>query len=356
LVGLEDRGLVYATGREELKVHVCDPFTGEPLHTWDGDAENDPANYTTTNEKGVSQRLIINWTPEGLEQLVRSLVPDGEAIASQGNGDLMIRCPFHDDSKPSCSVSPRKRCFYCFGCKASGGFTKLIGKMTGESKAGTIQRIAAAMGQTAEYRDPDWKASAIYDYLDSKGNLRKQVLRYPNDEQGNKVIRQRRPVADGPWAWNTKGLPPLLYHAELLEYAATICIVEGEKDADSLTKQEFRSDRGGSIIAVTSGGANSWEASLAKQLRNVYGRIVLIPDDDAAGEAYANDVAASLDAEGIPYRTVSLAETGCKDVTEFLEANSGEELERMINDSWEEPTTSLPDFGVGGELFAEITL
>ena len=41
-----------------------------------------------------------------------------------------------------------------------------------------------------------------------------------------------------------------------------------------------------------------------------------MPDNDAPGEAYAEAVRASLDAEHIEYKTVSLAGTRAKDVSE----------------------------------------
>lgn len=36
------------------------------------------------------------------------------------------RCPFHDDSSPSFSVSPDKQVYHCFGCGASGGLISFI--------------------------------------------------------------------------------------------------------------------------------------------------------------------------------------------------------------------------------------
>ena len=35
-----------------------------------------------------------------------------------------IRCPFHDDRSPSCSVFERG--FYCFGCGRKGGLAALV--------------------------------------------------------------------------------------------------------------------------------------------------------------------------------------------------------------------------------------
>ena len=161
----------------------------------------------------------------------------------------MIQCPYHDDSNPSCSVSPRKNgCFYCFGCEAKGSFVDLMAEITQVTKADAIQQTAAALGQTVEYHQPDANAVAIYDYRDKYGKLLKQVLRYP-DESGTKVFKQRQP-ANGGWKWKTQGLPPMLFNADKLLMAGTVCVTEGEKDAQSVTDLHLHSS-GGEVLGVT---------------------------------------------------------------------------------------------------------
>src|SRR5437588_16042 len=47
---------------------------------------------------------------------------------------------------------------------------------------------------------------ATYDYTDEVGGLVFQVVRFqPKD------FRQRRPLADGEWEWNLRGITPPLY-------------------------------------------------------------------------------------------------------------------------------------------------
>jgi hypothetical protein len=59
-----------------------------------------------------------------------------------------------------------------------------------------------------------------------------------------------------------------------------------------------------------------------------------MPDADVAGQRYADAVKASLEAEGIEYRIVTFEDVGAKDVTEFLEEHSVEELVRRIGPDW----------------------
>ena len=127
------------------------------------------------------------------------------------------------------------------------------------------------------------------------------------------------------------GLPPLLFNADLLSIADTVCITEGEKDALTVTELHLLSSYG-LVIGTTSGGAESWDASLAKHLRGK--RVVLMPDADAAGARFATDVKASLDAEEIEYRVVSFEDAGAKDVTDFLAVHTVEDLVRRIGADW----------------------
>ena len=221
LDGLQRRGLIFVRENESTKqfVHLCYPFTGEPMLTTAGDDESDPANYFTTDAYGSTQRLNLNTgNVEERNKLIYESVKQGDPVIPQSNGDLRIRCPFHDDTTPSCSVSSEKSCFYCFACHKRGTLTQLIAKLTGVSIGSAIKRRAEAIGMTAEFHQPDSKAIANYDYIDEKGKLKKRVLRFPDDDNGNKIFSQRRWKA-GTWIPDAKGLGPMLYNAEWLKFA-----------------------------------------------------------------------------------------------------------------------------------------
>jgi 5S rRNA maturation endonuclease (ribonuclease M5) len=334
LDGLQLHGLILVSEGERTNavvIHLCDPFTGEPMHMSDGDDRNDPARYFTTDGERFSWN---GGTDRQWEQMVRDAVPVGEPIIKQRNGDLMIRCPFHDDRNPSCSVSLSKRCYHCFGCPKPGGsgtLRTLLAKLTGRTMSDTIRRIAHGLGTEAEFHEPNSNAIATYDYLDARSVPVKRILRLPNDEHGNKQFRQFK-WTDSGWIPNIKGIGPVLYNAHRLMAAGTAIIVEGEKDADSITNLHL-AGYGGETIGVTSGGSRSWHHKLAKQLRDKV--VIVMPDNDVPGEAYAEAVRASLDAEKIKFKTVSFAGTGAKDVTEYVgNGHTTEELVQLIDSDW----------------------
>jgi len=193
-----------------------------------------------------------------------------------------------------------------------------------------MQSLAATKGIEVEYQDPDRDAT-IYRYKTEDGKkVLKEVVTHIKD--GVKRITQRRPGPKGYGFINhADGVPPSLYHAEMLEDAETVCIVEGEKDADTVTNLNLVQSRK-PVVGITSGGSGSWKPEFAKLLAGK--NVVLIPDNDEAGHAYAQAVEASLIAESIPYRLISLDGTGCKDVTDFMVTHSVEDLIRLVGGDW----------------------
>jgi putative DNA primase/helicase len=122
-----------------------------------------------------------------------------------------------------------------------------------------------------------------YDYYNADGVLAYQVLRFDNP----KTFRQRRPDDSGGWINSIKDIDPLPYNlpAIVTNPKAPIFIVEGEKCADALIEL-------GLIATTNSGGSKNWKPELAQYFadRNV----IVLPDNDEAGQAHADTVIAAL--------------------------------------------------------------
>lgn len=321
---LEARGLIWSDGTGK-EFTLCDPYTGEPVHDFTGDSKDDPARYSLTAEEGGKRVNFNSGDVAQNEKWLMECLPPSANIIHQENGDLTIGCPFHDDQNPSCSVSLKKCCFHCFGCNKNGTLTQLVMKLQGISKAEAIQHRAATAQLEVEYHDPDSKAQAIYSYHDSQGKLVKQVLRYPD-----KKFAQRRPGSTG-WVWDIKRVKPILYNLPRLEFARTVVITEGEKDADRVNSLKLTDASGSEILATTSGNSDSWSDAFAEALRRK--RVVVMPDSDAAGEGCKEQVVTSLEKRAIPHCVVTF--DGFKDVSEYLDAgHTGEELAQRIAEEW----------------------
>ena len=184
-----------------------------------------------------------------------------EVVAKKVGKEWMAKCPMHDDHEPSLSISEEKGLYNCFGCGWSG---RLYDPNYVNKKSNSIIKT--------------------YDYMDKEGILKYQVVRY-----SDKSFKFRRPDGSGGWIYNLEGVKKILYMLpELLESSKTgedICIVEGEKDVDSLCKM-------GAIATTNPMGAEKW-----KEVYNQYlkGRnVVLIPDNDAAGRSHCMQVGKSF--------------------------------------------------------------
>ena len=138
------------------------------------------------------------------------------------------------------------------------------------------------MRSNDDHSHPASASSPAYDYRDEDGNLLFQVVRY-----APKTFRQRRPDGSGGWTWRVRGVRQVPYRLPELCAAgdAPVFVVEGEKDADRLASL-------GLVATCNAGGANKWPDALSRYFR---GRLVFIlADNDAAGRAHAEKVAAAL--------------------------------------------------------------
>jgi hypothetical protein len=327
---LQVKGLIVT---DDHQVTLCDPLTGEPPVAA-MDAVNDPANYFTPD----GDRIVFNvGNPGALLKWVQASLPVGEDMREEGSGEYKLRCPFHDDPKPSLNFNPSKNTFHCFGCRAKGTTKKLVMHLKGISESEAIQQHARAIGMDPVF-EPESDAEAEYRYTDKNGNLLYRVLRYPG-----KIFSQQRWTPEG-WVHNLKGVKKTLYNLPEIAWAATVVITEGEKDADRVSELKLKDFTGRVVMATTSGGADSWLDRFADLLASPCYRIpanvlpvdsrcvIVMPDSDEAGRKYKEEVMASLEKRAIPHCVVTF--DGFKDVSDYLDAgHTGKELAQRITDA-----------------------
>lgn len=166
------------------------------------------------------------------------------------------------------------------------------------------------------------KVVATYDYRDLSGNLVFQVVRLePKD------FRQRRPdpaASDG-WSWSVKGVKQVPYRLDELfglEGKGFAYICEGEKDADRLIAM-------GIPATCNAGGAGKWPADLNPYFDGL--DVVVLPDNDSAGEKHADVVAGAVREYAKSVRVLRLPGLDTKgDVSDWLDAGgSPEQLEEL---------------------------
>ena len=105
------------------------------------------------------------------------------------------RCPFHDDSSPSFSVSPDKQVYHCFGCGASGGLISFVMEYDKVDFISAIESLASLAGLEVptEAADPEsGQRKALYAIIEQADQaFRKALKSNPNRERAVNYLKGR---------------------------------------------------------------------------------------------------------------------------------------------------------------------
>lgn len=181
-------------------------------------------------------------------------------------------------AKGSKSVDLGKATWFDHEADQGGGAADLVKFMEpGQSVADRLEQFGLPKQADKPRRETVW------DYVDEQGEIRYQVVRY--DQAGQKTYRQRQISSAGP-VWNMAGVIPLPYRLpEILASALPVFICEGEKAADAVAAL-------GLLATTNHGGAGKWSPALNDWFRGRH--VVILPDNDEAGERHARAVADAL--------------------------------------------------------------
>ncbi len=100
------------------------------------------------------------FPPDFLDQIRTRLAPSrviGRHLRLHGKpgGEHVGLCPFHDDSKPSLTISDRKGFYHCFACGAHGDIFTFLEKHKGLSFRETVTQLAQEAGLPLPQLDPE---------------------------------------------------------------------------------------------------------------------------------------------------------------------------------------------------------
>jgi hypothetical protein len=245
--------------------------------------------------------MVAKHTPL-VKLTIQEIVAALDATPS-GSG-WTARCPAHEDRSPSLSIGTAKNGKALLHCHAGCTYADIraaILTTTGKEPASkplspskskppvfdTLKDALAALDQHM-LRKANGHRVANWTYRDLDGSRVAVVVRYdlPTTEE-EKQSKTFRPIAKHPdgWRWcDPPGLWPL-YNLTQLELATRVYDTEGEKAADALSAI--------GLIAVTSAhGAKSPKKTEWSSLAGKH--VVLLPDNDKAGQGYAQAVATLL--------------------------------------------------------------
>lgn len=199
-----------------------------------------------------------------------------------GNNSYMVTCPCHNDNTQSLCISEDngKILLNCFaGCRAED-ITRAIGLSMRDLFQAPQQSNKPPKPASTEYRYGD-RLKKIRFYKWTNGKWQKSFCWQHKDNNGS-------------WQKGRGGINPPLYKQELLNNIAdhTIYIVEGEKDADTMT------DKVGLLAVSAPDGATKgskgkkWDSRFTPLFTDL--NVAIIPDNDEAGKNFASLVANEL--------------------------------------------------------------
>lgn len=199
-----------------------------------------------------------------------------------GNNSFMVRCPCHNDSTQSLSISEKngKILLNCFaGCRTED----ILHSVGLEMKDLFSDKPSCATPKppNVEYIYTD-RLKKIRYYIPNNGQWKKSFFWQYKDENGN-------------WQSGKGNCKVPLYKQDLLSDVPpdeTVFIVEGEKDCDTMTdKLHFRAVSAPNG-ATKRGTKNKWNSDYNSLFRNL--NVAIIPDNDEVGRAYAETIANEL--------------------------------------------------------------
>jgi len=170
---------------------------------------------------------------------------------------------------------------------------------------------------------------ARYEYRDLDGNLIYFVCRMEHP------TKKKEFVQGTPDHWGVGDVTPIPYNWQEVNAADWCCVVEGEKDVETLHKL-------GVPATTNSGGAKKWRPEFAEYLRGK--KVVILPDNDDVGAEHADLVARDLYGIASSVKVVRCSRIPKGDVTDFLEKEGRwDDVARMIKDAPEyEPRELSP--------------
>lgn len=199
-----------------------------------------------------------------------------------GNNSFMVRCPCHNDSTQSLSISEEngKILLNCFaGCRTED----ILHSVSLEMKD--------LFSDKPNHNTPK-PPSVEYIYSDKLKKIR--YYKWDNG-QWKKTFCWKHKDESGKWQSNKGNCKVPLYKQNLLSEVPpneTVYIVEGEKDCDTMTdKLHFRAVSAPNG-ATKNGAKSKWNSKLNGLFRNL--NVAIIPDNDEVGRAYAETIANEL--------------------------------------------------------------
>jgi len=236
--------------------------------------ENNHTHNPPLNKEAILSRInFLNFYREHIPTLKEN-----------GNGQAMGLCPFHQEKNPSLSVNLQTGQFKCFGCGLSGDIFSFVQELKKVNFSTALKEIGQMVGLNGNIGRP--RVVAVFKYHNEAGPVTYWKERIEPGRDGRRKEFLFYYTKDGK-RLSGRGGDSIPYNLPgLVKDAGPIYFVEGEKKADQLITWDL------AATCLDSGANSPWRPDYLPHLRGK--DIVILPDHDEPGRAYAERIAGAL--------------------------------------------------------------
>lgn len=126
-----------------------------------------------------------------------SIISKYVTLEKKGN-DYKGLCPFHNDNNPSLSVAPRKKCYTCFSCHATGNVITFVQNIEHISFNEALRKVAEEAGVKLDIKvNPmELKFNKYYKIMDEASSLYEFYLNNTDEGKGALEYLHKRNLND----------------------------------------------------------------------------------------------------------------------------------------------------------------
>lgn len=210
----------------------------------------------------------------------KSLLP---SLKENGKPEAMALCPFHDDHNPSLSVNLENGLYHCFACDAKGNVFSFYQNLKGVDFKTALTEIGRIAGVEANPITSYGKVVATFEYKDTNGKIlyiKERIEPGRNGRSKDFIFKH---------SGNTlgRGCNPVPYNLPEVIKSKYVIFVEGERKVEVLREW-------GLVATCLDSGANSPCCDDYLPCFEGKEKVVILPDSDSPGKAYAQKIANAL--------------------------------------------------------------
>lgn len=271
--------------------------------------------------------LLDRLGPSGISAAVLDLFPEYTPV---GREQALVRCCYHTEETPSLSVQLSTGLHNCKACSGKGDLFNLVMQVRHcdfkdalnylESRAGIVTTTSTARPSTTTSKATAPKVKtrkvATFTYTDAEGRELYQKERHEPARDGIRskefFFSHKDKKGSRQKGYQGDHVPYRLHEVAQAAPDSPVYVVEGEAKADLLASW------GLPATCLDTGAESKWKAAYTPYFTGR--QIVIVPDNDKAGEGYCTTVAKALYEVAASVRVLRLPDLPEKgDVLDWIE-------------------------------------